>query len=222
MLEYSHYNLCLKFDANVQGGIPKHKDMIEGWLDQKAMDSEIKDEIRKDGIDEEATEKVWCGFLSDEEGLYVPDIHFKSHMKDALSRLNVFVSKRGSKNIVHFGMIIRPDKLRFYDNDGNIIKEPSGYTEAIAHITGPQGRRSALKRNDHIDAGCSMNFHIFIAKPHGKLSKDDLENALSLGQEMGFGTNRTMGYGRYTVTKFEKCDDIKIKLGQHPLDALKD
>jgi hypothetical protein len=44
-----------------------------------------------------------------------------------------------------------------------------------------------------------------------KISRDEIARMLAVGQEIGLGASRSQGFGKFTVTKFEKLSAAGIE-----------
>lgn len=223
-VKYQKLVVGVQFREKVHGGVPLHTKTADFWMDNLSLTDAQRQELAEtierlqNQIAEEATneeqqeiQKALVGFLSDDVGLYVKDITWKAHLRDTLSRLGIFTRSKG-KNEVHVGLQIRPERIRFM-RDGNIIKQPDELDVGIVHINTPQGRRSAL-RYGHVIVEPTMEFAIFLLCPFTRVKVKDIEQAFTAGQEYGYGANRTIGYGRYKVTKFESQGKVEVALGQ--------
>lgn len=213
---YDRLDVTVQFDDQIQGGTPITEEAMRAWGEFKGLSSQQVEEnvASLPGLeDEQAEPPTITGFLRDEFGLYVNDITWKAHLKDMLSRLGIFQTQRGSKNEAHFGLIIRPARVRFMENGAAVIERPHGVHSAVAHITGPQGRRSALKYTEYL-RGVQCAFSVYLLRPHSKLRLEHIEDALAAGQEYGYGANRTMGFGRYTVLSTQGQVEVKLKPGK--------
>jgi len=80
------------------------------------------------------------------------------------------------------------------------VKKPDGHVESAIHVMTPRGPRSALKRCDYVQQA-HATFEIWVAGE--AVTKKDLEQLLTLGQEIGLGASRSQGYGKFTLERFE-------------------
>lgn len=209
---YLRADVEVQFRDMIMGGVPKSADVAEDWANIKGLTDDQKKQLEAEGIDpDETVERMSTGFYTDDIGIYVVDITWKAHIKDMLKRLGIFVKKSGSKNEVIFGLQIRPERVRFYRDD-QIIKVVDGKDSSIAHITTPQGRRSAFCITEYLKQPI-CKFSCYLLQPATKFSIKSLGEAFLAGQEFGFNAKRTMGHGRYDVIKFDEKGDIKVKLG---------
>ncbi len=210
MIKYTKIDVELQFRETVYGGVPKNSEVGKTWAELKGLTDDQKKLIEEST--DEVVEKMTTGWLTDDVGVFALDITMKAHLKDCLSRLGVYKKKIGSKNEMQFGGFIRPERLRFTNGSNTPIKEPHGKKDCIAHVNGPQGRRSALKTVEYLDKP-NLKFSFYLLNPHSRLTVGDIENAFLVGQEYGYGANRSMGIGRYDIAKFDKIDDVEIKAG---------
>ncbi len=226
-VKYNRVVVGLQFREKVHGGVPLHKDAADYWMNKLALTDEQRQELtdtierlqnqavgenEEAGGEQKEVEKALIGFHSDDVGLYVKDITFKAHLKDMFSRLGIFMKTSG-KNEVRLGLQIRPERVRFV-RDGQIITAPDEMDIGIVHVQVPgKGRQSAL-RYGHVIVEPSVELSVFILCPFKRVTVEHIEQAFNAGQENGYGANRTIGYGRYKVTKFEDKGKVEVALGQ--------
>ena len=200
---YTHVDVEMTIRERICGGIPKSKDLIRKWQEACGGTPDQAEKIIADMEEgqaiEEKIDSCWTGFKCDEQGLYIEDRQIKAMIRESASVLGIFVKERGSKQIQQHGLFIRPPRVHLG------MKEPSGYEEAVCHITGPTGKRSALKRFDYAEK-CSLSFRIDLLKrwdDKQMLTVDLLHLILTHCQDDGLGSNRSQGYGTFDLVKFE-------------------
>ena len=215
--DYGHlitkWNVELKFVDQVQGGIPRHGEMIETWLQSRHMPDLVEQTIQEVDLVDEA-EKMWCGFKRDERGLYLEDRQVKALLKEASTMLGIAKKNRGWRQVLQHGTFIKPARLYLGKH------EPDGTDERVIHVMTPQGKRSAFKRNDFV-VGAKIAFQIWVTNGHaaalpkrGKQEESEarggaevfLGDSLAFGQDIGLGANRSQSFGAYELLKFERVE----------------
>lgn len=202
MTLFTRYKLTLHLE-NLMAGIPKHPDLIASWLEARAP-SEYAfskrtapvplDELAEDvaaAVHAEATEenKIWCGFKSDENGLYVDGYHVKSHLKDCANILQKTVAIKALKAKLADRVFVEEARLPLG------YGAPAGYWEHPVHVMTMQGPRSALKRSDYVE---HVDLHATLRVLEDRvITEATLRAILDLGAWKGFGAERGLGNGRY-------------------------
>lgn len=200
---WNRYSLEMRFGGLVMGGVPKHPDIIKSWLDARAPTRAPDDAIPLLELAEQvalavqaeatAENKVWTGFMSDDEGgLYVPGFHLKAHIKDLANILKDTLGVKALKSKVADRAFVEEDKLYLGKT------EPDGYWEHAVHIMTMQGPRSALKRNDYVEQPTvRASLRVLADKV---VTEDVLRAIFDYGTIKGFGAERGLGHGRYEYT----------------------
>ena len=206
---YDVYRVTIKFRDKVCGGMPKNKDLIEGWVKATTgYDDEKTKELTqeaKDALLDETTEKSWNGFRADENGLYLETRQVKALFKECATMLRITTQKLGSKQIFQHGFEIKgPDhEDRLYLKR----RQADGYDEGPIHVMTAQGPRTALKRVDYVK-GATISFEMWVfttesgEKRH--VGEKEIAKMLTFGQENGIGADRSQGRGKFNVVEFEK------------------
>lgn len=210
---WKRYKLEMRFTRRLMAGVPKHPDLIKSWLEARAPSeaafaamenptplAELAEEvINQVGADATEINKIWCGFKSDDNGLYVDGYHIKSHLKDCANRLQLFIGIKALKAKL-------ADKVAVEEEVCYLGRsEPDGYWEHPIHLkVTPQGPRSALKRNDYVERP-TIAMHLMVLDD-GVITTKLLEQILTYGSTMGFGAERGLGNGRYSYTLTELPD----------------
>lgn len=205
---WQEYRLRLSFTGGVMGGIPKHPDIIQSWLEARAasgtalakienptpladLAEQVAAEVHAAAVQEN---KVWCGFKSDDLGLYVDGFHLKSHLKDCANIMQASSGIRNLKAKLADRVYVVEPRLHFAIN-GHHVTEPDGYWEHPVHVMTMQGPRSALKRSDYVEK--SVITATLRVLGDGVISEELLRSVLEYGSIHGFGAERGLGNGRY-------------------------
>ena len=206
---WKRYELEMRITRRLMGGVPKHPDVIQAWLEARmpseaafaAMEDptplpELAEEVVSQvGAVETALNKVWCGFTFDEKGLYVDGYHIKSHLKDCANRLQLYTGIKALKAKVSDKVEVEEDRCYLGRS------EPDGYWEHPVHVMTKPGPRTALKRNDYIERP-TITTHLLVLDD-GVITTELLETILKFGSTKGFGAERGLGNGRYSFTLTE-------------------
>jgi CRISPR/Cas system CSM-associated protein Csm4 (group 5 of RAMP superfamily) len=217
---YRKYKVEIEFRDKILGGIPKDPEIIKGWLTARAKKTRTAQEIKelaekiaqevKSKSDEEEyskeEEKTWTTFKSDKIGIYLEERQIKALLREAASTLRL-TAIAGLRDLINHGVFTHPDKIHFCNKNG-FIRKPDAYIEDVGHVMGPRGPRSILKRADYLEKP-KISFELWVARSlHTKredpLTKDRLYKMLILGQNIGLGANRSQGYGKFNLIKFEE------------------
>jgi hypothetical protein len=208
---YDRYRVTIKIRERICGGTPRDRAMIEAWVKARTghNDDETLAQIAEaesvTAAAETAAEKMWCGFPTDERGLFVWSRQIKALLRECATVLGITKAKRGSRQIVQHGFeIVGPDHAsRVYLG----VKEPTGTEERAIHVMTAQGPRTALKREDFVE-GCTLSFEVRILKTAAQetrhLGEAEVTRMITFAQENGLGASRSQGHGKFDVIEFEK------------------
>jgi hypothetical protein len=197
--------VSIKFRDQLIGGIPKSKKLLKSYLEAKFGElpddfaDRLAEEVKTNDL-EEKQEILTTGFKRDDiGGLYLSDYQVKAMLKQCASLLKITVNTRGSKQIFAEGLVIRPVKLYL----GRM--EPDGIEEFCGNVTTMQGKRSIL-RNGEFVREATLDFEIWILDVNIVTMKQ-VEQCLTLGQEVGLGSCRSFEKGKYDLLSFEPTPD---------------
>lgn len=213
-VQYERYNVGIKIRDKIIGGIPKHPEVIKGWIDAK-MSKTLTKEERKELAQKTAKEmdvgeevkKSWNGFKSDEKGLYIENRYINALLKEAAYILEL---SRGTgstifKQILQHGLYVEPSKI-YLKRNGRVLREPDGYEEKPLHVMGPLGPRDALKRYDYCEQ-VECEFTVSIIKPlrggDARINEKSLRAMFEAGQNIGLASDRSQQHGKFDLVKFE-------------------
>ena len=204
---YDRYNVTIKVRNRIMGGVPKSSEVIEAWVRARTG---YDDELTKAQTEEalatqvaEEAEKMWTGFPGDERGLFVATRQIKAMLRESATMLGITKKKRGSKQVVQHGLEIKgPDhEQRVYLG----VTEASGSDEGPIHVMTAQGPRTALKRQDYVDAP-TLSFAIWVLKTAPQetrhMGETEIVQMLTFAQENGLGASRSQGHGKFDVVEF--------------------
>jgi hypothetical protein len=204
---WSKYAVELTLIDKLYGGVPKNPDLIANWIksQNKNLDEEaVKVYAAKEGetlpiTEEDAPrdERMWTGFRQASGKLFIPSQYIKAMLKEARSMMPEKISRQGMQH----GLFVKPDIIYV----GNAAE---GYDEFVGHVMTMMGPRSILKRMDYINKP-TIKVQIWVVG--NKISRDEIARMLAVGQEIGLGASRSQGFGKFTVTKFEKLSAAGIE-----------
>lgn len=157
----------------------------------------------------------WCTFKRDERGIYIEPRQVKAMLREAAVGLGL--TRRpplGCKQDLREYCAVRPwdyakggfDRLRFYDEDGNVVKDVDGSEERPISVKGPAGVRTSIKRNDFIDGelGRFVHFDVrYVAIRPSRPTEEEFQDMLEVCQDLGLGANRSQGQGMFDVVSIE-------------------
>lgn len=227
---FNRYEVKLQVTDLLLGGLPKDPELIKGFLEgraKKARTPEEKEQLTKkiakeikqkengeiDYVKEE--EKSWTTFKSDETGLYIEERQIKALLREAMSTQRLS-SIPGFRDQINHGVFTNPDKIHLKrENNGKpeVIKKPDKHVEDIGHGMSARGPRSFIKRSDAVE-GPAIKFELLVAKSQHPskeipINTKRLKDMFLLGQSIGLGANRSQGYGKFNLLKFEEIKSKK-------------
>lgn len=211
---YRKYRVQLQIRDKILGGIPKNPELIQGWLKSKGLEEKAIEEIAAKtepavavAIEEE-TNKAWTGFKSDEDGVYIEGRQVKALLKEACSMLRIAVKKRGTKQVLQHGTFVKPEKIYLNVDDGDdsiAFEKPTDHLEMVAHVVGPRGPRSTIKRHDYVERPF-INIEIWVVD-NEMIPMQAIKDMLTLGQEIGLGCSRSQDFGKFDLVSFEEIKE---------------
>lgn len=217
---YRKFRLVMQFREKLCGGIPKTAKLIEGWLAaQKPPLTDLSAPTAAEmGCDlMEAEERAWTGFKFQEGiGYYIESRQIKAMLKESANVTGVTTKIKGAKNFISNGLFVKPDKIplgvtAFQGADiqqGLCEAGVLGYDETVCHISGPMGKRSALKRFDFAWQP-RLELEIWVLNRFDDkdvIPEKVLRMLFEHGQESGGGANRSQEYGKFDVESFEAVE----------------
>ena len=217
---FTQYRIALTFTDKVMGGVPQKPEIIESWLRTRILGGdeelrlslvktleELEIDVPHDATREEIIEaagkmaKTKSGntFRRNAEGLYLNDYQVKAMLKECTNILFAGErwgsTKKGPKNAVSEWLFVREQHIPL----GRI--DPDGVHTQVGHVNGPQGPRSTLTYYDYCDQP-SIGFTI--SSVGDRVTQDQWAKVLTLGQRIGLGALRSMGYGQFCVVAFDR------------------
>ena len=211
----------------IAGGTPSDPNVAEGWIRTKlGMD---KDELLRTMVaeamvargitSEEATEEVsknkhLNGFKRDDKGLYIEGRQLKAALKEAASvavaagNLDARGWGKTNKGLLAYmaeHAFVLEDRLWLGVQDESRIglpvekyhQEPSGVSQRFVHTF----RGSGIQYEEYVDQAV-IDFTVI--SDHDFEAKDGWKKIWVTAQQQGIGASRSQGYGRYSVTRWDR------------------
>jgi len=176
---YKKFTVELKFRNKVFGGLPKNPKNLESYLVAKFTDDDpIKEEAQTDLDLDEALEQTQVGFKTDETGLYLGGYQIKAMLAQTASLLELTTKKRGSKQTLKEGLVVR-GLLDADTQTGDKVyllplrSEATGIDIMAGTVSSPQGKRSIVSRSEYVEEA-SIRFQLWflenrmVESPGGK------------------------------------------------------
>ncbi len=224
---WTRWKVTIQITNELMAGIPKNKELIKTWLEsRKPSDAAF---TKRDAAGEvlptvdELTEQVasdvgandtkdkdtaqaeedfsWLGFRKDDErGLWVRGSDMKAHIKDCANILKDLLELKALRSKVADRVYVVEEAIWFGKMD------PDGHIEPPVHVMTRMGKRSALKRNDYI-LRPEISFTLRVLDDD-VIDEELLRAIFDYGGTHGFGAERGLGYGRYTLELLEKQEPL--------------
>ncbi len=198
--------------GTIAGGTPTDQKVAEGWLKTKlgAKDDLLREMVAETmaerGVtaDEAAaivdTNKHLNGFKRDDNGLYIEGRQLKAALKEAASvavaagKLEMRGWGKTNKGLLGFlaeHVHIIEDRLHLG------VTEASGITQRFVHTF----RGTGIQYEEYVaDAKIS-----FTVETDYKFTDEQWAHIWLTGERQGIGASRSQGFGKYTVTSWEKA-----------------
>lgn len=165
--------------------------------------------------DEEEKAAGWSVFRKDEVGLYLEARQFKALLREAAKGLGVTArpplgATQDVREYCHVWATgqhpLDPRAARLYFSaapDRLVpLQEPDGSHERPICVTGPQGKRSALKRSDFmVQRWLFISVEILNSR-NSRPSEHEFRLMLDLMQRIGLGADRSQGYGQFQIQAY--------------------
>ena len=221
--------------AAKRGDVPPTEVRIQEIV-KRTMKEMFGDDV-KTTIDKEE-EKSQTTFKSNAFGPYIEPRQIKAMLREMQSTLGMTVTNKGSKQTMQHLLVVqacdehgiafngeRVNQVNF-ERGGETIAEIDDFVEMCAHIIGPQGRRSCIKRHGRI-YGPSIRFLIRApanlpkSRATAIVRDSQIVRMLNHGQGDGLGACRSQGYGKFKIVKLERTTNVRWLVGEDPPDSKK-
>ncbi len=228
---FAVYSVELTFEDKIMGGVPKNPKIVQGWLRSKAgitearelfqvtartmeengtplgvsptalveMDADEMYNVIDQASEEQAALKSTNGFKVDEDGLYIEARQIQAMLKESTNVLFAGErwgkTKKGPKSFVAERVFARPTRIHL----GR--EEPDGVESLVKHIQDQMGKRSTLGLCEYVkDATIEFNLEVL----RDELTQEQWGQLFLHAQSNGLGAERSQGFGRFEVTKWER------------------
>lgn len=203
---------------SIAGGVPLDPKVLEGHLARKidTSDDLIRDQITKmvaesgvtyeEAVEEAAKMKGLTGFAKDEHGLYVGGYQLKAALKEAAciaASEKRIPQKWGGAS--EKGKALRswfPEHVFVCEHRLPLgVKEPSEVKQSFIHKMGSRGPVSAIQYTEVV---LDADVEFTVETDYG-FKPEEWAAIWTTCEHMGLGAARPMGYGRFSVTKWEEA-----------------
>jgi hypothetical protein len=197
--------------GTIAGGTPTDQKVAEGWLKTKlaAKDDLLREMVAETmaerGVTAEEAAKIvdankhLNGFKRDDQGLYIEGRQLKAALKEAASvavasgKLDARGWGKTNKGLLAFfaeHVFVVEDKLHLG------VTEPTGIVQRFVHTW----RGTGIQYEEYVtDAKVS-----FTVEADHKFTDEQWAHIWLTGERQGIGASRSQGFGRYTVTNWER------------------
>ncbi len=218
---FTRYRVSLKYTGRIMGGVPQKPEAIEGWilrslqggdaelyqamqetLEQIGIESnaDMTYEELKDAAKKVASKQHGNTFRRDANGLFIAAYQIKAAIKENVNILYAGKekwgkTKKGPKSFVAERVFIDEDRVYL----GR--QEPDGVHLQVGHVTGPQGPRSTLTYFDYVE---QPEITFTVSSLRDEVTPQQWKEIFIAMQRNAIGALRSMGYGQFRVTAFDK------------------
>jgi len=201
MIKPEVLTVTIELDTEQMGTAPKNKEVYSAYVARKAADLGLAEQEVANV--EQVEESGWTGFLTDTDGIYIPDYMIRGSLKAACENAQATgeVAKIPAYSKWMDRLVfVTPRKIRPHNADGEQIVKPHGVIERSIRANTPLGPRVALVKSDYLNSGTQYTFNIEVLPNSKKLSIKLMETLLSYGRYYGLGQWRgSGGCGRFSV-----------------------
>ena len=206
--------------TSLAGGVPKHRDILRGWIDStnKEKSQEDRDRLVQAAIkelpdiSEEKEARSWVGFKSalvdGKPSLFIEGRQVKAMLKEAANIIKKVVPVPKHKGAPD-GKGITNFKSKLADHvfvpQGPIYlnrSEPDVSEERPVHAMTAQGPRTSLKRVDIVE-DVTIEFPLR-RLDNGNVPEISLMAVLEYAQHIGLGADRSQGKGSFSNVQVRK------------------
>ncbi len=217
---FTRYRVAIQFTGQVMGGVPQKPEIIESWLRQRILggdeelrlallktlddlDIDVPAEATREEIIEAAKQiaatRNGNTFRRDENGLFLAAYQIKAGLKESTNILFAGerwgVTKKGPKSYLAERVFVDSERVHL----GRL--DPDGTHMQVGHVTGPKGRRSTLTYYDYcVQPTCEF----VVSSLQDSITFDQWRDILRTMQREGLGALRSLGYGQFKITGFDK------------------
>lgn len=178
---FTRYKVVLQINDKILGGIPV------GF--EREADINVREEMKTTAA--KAKVGPYSTFHRDKEGrICLEEKNVKGLLKECVQTL--YGRGRQStltQKVVQRGVFIDPKEIVIADDVSGRLRRP-------VHAMTMKGPRTSLQEVDYVEKP-TIEFTVKSAAP--EINLETLAKLLALGEEIGLGAVRSMGYGKFTV-----------------------
>lgn len=201
------------------GGTPTDPKVAEGWLrtklgttDDSLIQQQVAEVMTERGVSaDEAVAEVnknrhLNGFKRNDNGLYIEGRQLKAAIKEAASVAGAAdkiplkswgKTNKGLLNFIAEHVAVVEDKLYLG------VTEPTGVAQRFVHTW----RGAGIQYEEYVD---NAEIAFTILADH-QFSDENWAMIWLTGEQQGIGATRSQGYGRYTVTSWERTTEDQFR-----------
>jgi len=165
---YTKYQVVLRFEERVIGGIPKTSDqeLLDKWLKgQGVTDEQARAEIVEQTVEEmadqdleEQVQKAWSGFKLKDGVPVIEERQIKALLKEvaSIAGFSTTLRRPSLRQLLQHGVFTEPKYIPLLARPAD-IQDSTGYTERVVHTW----RGSAIKRADFVESP-EIQFQILV------------------------------------------------------------
>lgn len=208
------------FTTEVVGGAPATREGIEAFVTHhlklegdeaaSAIDRIIREESGQDiaGPEDELQEKLTfglTGFRKDPEGrAWLGNWQIKACLKQAASRLGLFMKKKGAKgdlaelgSVAAYGKSALGPPRRIYLINGDGAATATYFQRFMGRVTGPQGSVSIVRDCECAPEGTRFAFELRVGR--GRFTVEDIANIFACSMVVGLGSGKAFEAGKFRI-----------------------
>ena len=218
---WKYYEVELQIRDKIIGGVPKNPTVIADWIKAKTgLEGDTLEKVVKrakyaigattlteDEIGALA-EASWNGFKANGDGLYIDEYQVKAMLKEAANVTKAILGITNFKSKIAEWVFVNPPQIPLG------VTEPSGQIERPVRAMTAMGPRTSLKRVDYVSQPLirfslkvlDMEAIVGDRKSGKRMDPGEyLPLLLEYASENGLGADRSMGFGKFDVVKFEEA-----------------
>lgn len=195
--------------TRIVGGIPSNPRVIEGWISSKlgADNAELIAERvaqtmiergigQDDAVEEVKAETKLNGFKKNSRGLYLEGRCLKSAIREAANvswpKRSWGPSRKGTRSYWAEHVYVVEDELYLG------VEKPTGIQQRFVSVW----RGTGIQYEEYVD-NARVSFTVK-TDADDIISKDDWAELWTRAENLGLGSTRSQGFGKFVVTKWER------------------
>ena len=138
-------------------------------------------------------------------------------MKQAASRIGLFMAKKGTKgDLAEMGRIraigislgSNPSMIRVVNEDGSLYVGRT-FEKFMGRVRGPAGAKSIVHDSEVVPAGCRFAFELRV--PRDRFTEEQIASIFACMQVIGVGSAKALERGKFKVNQVEISDAKRPK-----------